>query len=218
MKSTLAIAFLLAFAASSRSQTAVLDQSSEADINYVVNGGLLSGQIFVVGVSGSLTAIEVGLRGTIFLTEYTPSPRTLDLDVVRLQGGTPSTLPEDNLASVATTFESGTFPPVPQRGDIPPLNFQWVKFDLPSLNVHQGDKLAFLIPYDDFNQFQWATSDGDKYTGGDFYAMAGGVTGLDALFRTYVVPVPEPNSICLVGFTAIIAFRRIRRRRTTMWR
>jgi hypothetical protein len=180
---------------------------------FSVGFGMESAQTFTVGISGWLSTVNVGL--------YQPDVAfdgTFTVDISRVVDGTPDFSESGVLAR--QVLSSSTIP-IESVSDIFLPQFTLGLDFLPShVSVSAGDKLALIIRADKLNW--WKNIDFvHSYAGGGFFYYGpneGGVVNAggdyyDGMFRTYVLPVPEPPTSSIV-YCGILFMCGTARRRT----
>jgi hypothetical protein len=198
----------------------VLDQSLEILTGGTVNGtgydDYALGQSFTVGLTGTLSRIEVPLQPN--LSPIDPGaigapPYLINLSIVPFHNGEADINPGDELAKAQISIPNAIFEPL-YSAAYPVNDYQWVPFDIPGIAVNAGDRLAIILK-SKANDFVWAEDDRNGYSAGQFYfgrSFEDSGTTFDFLFRTFVSPIPEPTSAALIAFAAMIF--RMQRSRT----
>lgn len=206
--------FLAGFAATTKADTAVIDQSYESYGGYgSVSTEWRHAQTFVVGLTGKLTRVEVALRpGEIRDLTSTAEAR---LEIAPTSSHVPLALPDDILASSIAGFPNSNFERISHLEPSFVHQFFWVPFEFGPIDVTIGDELAIVLTPLVPHGYQWAKDFQGTYPDGD--GFSGPATDLshprnwdrfDGLFRTYVVPVPEPSSL-VMGPLIFIGFARL---------
>jgi hypothetical protein len=140
------------------------------------------GQTFTVGLTGSLTRVEV----------------FIGRNELQTQGDISWTLTR---VGIGTVLASGTIP----YGDLDGhYSFQPCLIPDGSVLVGPGDVLG--ISLSSSHRITWAGNNTNRYSGGS--AVSDPLS--DVGFRSYVTPIPEPNSISLVCLVFMGQFRRRR--------
>jgi hypothetical protein len=128
--------------------------------------------------------------------EYSNVLATAHVEVVRTISDVQRSLPEDVLTSSTTSFPNAAFESVSGA----PPGFSWVPFDLPSIDVAIGDELAIVVSSGVPHGHQWVPAFPGSYSPGEgFWGPPSNMShtlNFDIrvyLFRTYVVPIPNPR-------------------------
>jgi hypothetical protein len=201
MKRLFLCSALIIIASSAEAAAPLLDQAFERYGGF--GGGLGQGQTFVVGMTGRLVRVEVPLLPEPDLDALT----TLKLSIVRPHNHIPRAFPEDILTSALATFPTPELELLPDPYSFPgwPL-FQWVPFELSPINVAVGDELALVLSslQSEMIDHKWAAAFPGAYPFGKGYqGFSTDVErtidmGGDFLFRTYVLPIPEPATASML--------------------
>ncbi|WP_428304001.1 hypothetical protein [Lacipirellula sp.] len=168
-------------------------------------------QTFTVGMTGTLSGFD------IWIERHPTVQLPLLFDIRTTSGGLP-TLSDVGPHILIAGEKAASDIPV-DRHDLS-LPLELVHFDLSSASiaVTVGDVLAIVLRSDDPSgqpdglTYSWfAASAGGVnpfYPGGESYAFSGGWFDLpaagDAVFRTYVTPIPEPTACCLLGLGCVM--------------
>ena len=158
------------------------DPAGGPTTTFSIFGANQAAQTFTVGVTGTLTFLEVFIEQSIAGADIT-------VDVRPTTGGAPVEL--DGLALATVTIPSGTV------GSIP----GWFTIDLgaAAIPVTLGLELAITLrAVGGAGQYEASADNPGAYTGGDAWTRDTSgfpgtwtrVTGADLLFRTYVIPTP----------------------------
>ncbi|GAD03424.1 PEP-CTERM sorting domain-containing protein [Agarivorans albus] len=177
--------------------TPILDQSNDYNPYGTVsapNPNADAGQLFTVGISGTLDSIE--LLGWNQATAFEAS-REHELSLFKV--GTEYT-PGNALATITQTAEG--------------YSEQWFNFDFSGFNisVEAGDELLMLWSSEGY--FKWrynsfAYENGDRFIRNTYYPEGTFVENRDQIFRTYVTKVPEPSSaLLLLGGLVLLITKR----------
>jgi hypothetical protein len=163
---------------------AVLDQSDTAG-SYETGADGDLGQTFTVGITGTLTSLELKM--------FTPGAASIDAMIATTSGGLPTStiLGQSIIATSGLTWN------------------EWLTFNLATgIPVHAGEVLAIEIPTSGIG---WDEDQNATYAGGMAYWLPfsqwvenpGGPN--DFNFQTFVVPTPEPSSLGLlaIGFAGL---------------
>lgn len=213
---TLTLAAILTLPTAARA-VAVIDQQYDftSSIANTTNGNLGEvGQTFTVGLAGTLERVDVRMFRLGGIFDPTGDPI---LSVYNTAGGLPTGAP---LATATVPEASVPLNPVNNAAD-------FVAFDISGagLQVSPGQVLAFAIRTTSEVGPYWLLTDQGQpieYAGGAAVSRfpPGAWSSLspaqDHAFRTWVTPIPEPQSVILLGFGAVamlVARRRIRTRR-----
>jgi hypothetical protein len=186
----------------------ILDQenplpgSSNPRVGVVFGSTYDVAQVFEVGVTGTLTSVQV------YMDKGGDPTENVTLDVRTTTAGVPDT---GGILGSATVLPAAFS-----------VAGAYVEFDLTGSNiaVNAGDKLAFVVSsaqdfINNINQYgAWSDFGGNYLQGdsfhGDVDAGTAGLSGWDIIFRTYVEPIPEPATFTLgsLGLLGIIGRRR----------
>ena len=185
-------------------------------------------QTFTVGVTGTLSGFD------IWIERHSTVQLPLLFDIRTTSSGLPTL--SDIGPHILVAGEKAALEIPVDRGEFS-LPSELVHFDLSSdpVPVTAGDVLAIVLRSDDPSghpdglTYSWfaASARGVNpfYSGGESYALSGGhwfdlPAAGDAVFRTYVTPVPEPAACCLLalgcgmlGMARVPLFRPARRQR-----
>lgn len=181
----------------------ILDQeyNPKSTNHFFANSDLYRAQVFTVGLTGQMERIEALMSGTGSST----------FEIWPTVGG--SGVPVAN--DIHTSFASGTI-----HFDSDKPAFAGVDITSANFNVTAGDVLALVqIGGSSTGSGGWrADSSSGGYGGGSFYSTftsapsgAWNVQGVDAGFRTFVVP--EPASLSLFALGALMCCRKWRHKR-----
>jgi hypothetical protein len=171
---------------------------------------LAAAQTFVVGKSGRLVRVDLALS-----PEDANVLATAHVEIVRTINDLPRSLPEDVLTSSTASFPNAAFEDVSGAPSI----FSWAPFDLPPINVAVGDELAIVVSSGVPHGHQWAAAFPGSYSPGEgFWGPPSDMSHTlnfdvrDYLFRTYVIPIPEPSALAIaaIGVFASSLIRRWR--------
>jgi len=192
--------------------TPVVDQAYESYGGYgSVSNQWRQAQTFVTGVTGKLVRVEIALRpGAI---RDLSSSAEANLAITRTQDRVPLALPSEMLASSLATFPNADFDPMVPLQPLFVHQFLWVPFDFDPVDVTVGDELAIvmspLLPHG----YQWAQDFPGNYAGGEGYtgppadlSHPRNYNETDYLFRTYVIPIPEPSSLVAGLIAAVVLY------------
>jgi hypothetical protein len=181
----------------------------------VIDSGFSEAQTFTVGVSGSLSRVELG----VFKAGADAGPLTVD--IIRVLNSQPSFAVADRLASQTLSFDGGGIPfnaPLSQ-----PAFTLSVDFSAADLQFNAGDQVGIALrsdspPYGGYTVWQTTSS---LYAGGHASSLRLSdnllITHYDTQFATYMLTVPEPQTIGLVALAGFILGGR-RARQTGTWR
>jgi len=168
-------------------------------------------QTFVTGVTGKLVRVEVALRPE-GRRDHSPSVEAR-LAITPTRNRVPQALPDDAIASSLATFPNANFEPVVPLQPSFVHQFLWVPFDLDPIDVTVGDELAIVMSPMLPRGYQWAQDFPGSYAGGEGYtgppsnmSHPRNYNETDYLFRTYVIPVPEPSSLAAALIAAIVLY------------
>lgn len=199
MKTTVATLLLTCLLPGWVRAEAVLDQSFERSGGFTsISSATTLEQTFTVGIEGTLAYAELYLRSGV---EGQVAP-LVDLAIVRATDGMPSFLADDRLTQASSPVPVAPDEPValkPSRRD-----FSWIVFDFPGIPVNAGQQLALIVSSEVYHGFHMST----RFQGGGYGGGQGTIGGRldsqlryqrDYLFRTYVIPIPEPGALALVS-------------------
>ena len=196
-------AILLAMIVIAKVDAEVLDQSHDfpPDQEGTIRSDIDRVQTFTVGVTGTLTRIELRARR---FTDSTSAP--LIIDIRNTSSGVPE---EPNSPVLATTTASAGSIPLGSISNAP-----FTSFDLStaSLDVSSGDVLAIVLRSTD--QYEWMKDNSAGYSGGSEFIRSTisptwtvGELDDDFAFQTFVVPEPSAAYIFAAAFVSL-GFRR----------
>jgi hypothetical protein len=202
--------------------------------NTIVAARYETAQTFTVGLSGTMTSVDVQVARFGFSPSDVPDDTPLTLDIRRTVNGIPveSNSGPEILASVRVLAASL---PISDGFGAP-----FVNFDLPDFLVAVGDTLAIVMQTPagpvlggpDDTPFIWTMDDPGAYSRGRIFVRGisahsltwndTSLAGADHSFRTFVdsvsPPIPEPAPFALlVSGLALIGAIQKRRRRLTRW-
>jgi len=188
-----------------RAPAAVLDQSFVApgDVFEAILGGQYIGQTYTAGVTGRLVGVNLDISFCIFpgCIPITDTRFPMQISIYDTANGRPT-----------TTLGSATLP----AGQEAPLSLL-ITFSQAITEV-AGEQHAIVVNFPGStlgpccpfpNNGIWNGSGVNPYPGGTFVvSVDGGVSWLtdsrfDLHFQTYVEPIPEPDTLLLVG-TALL--------------
>ena len=203
MKTTVATLLVTCLLSSWSRAEPVLDQSFERSGGFTsISSATTLEQTFTVGIEGTLAYAELYLRSGV---DGHVAP-LVDLAVVRLADGFPSFLADDRLTQASSPVPVAPDEPVglkPSRRD-----YSWIVFDFPDIPVTAGQQLALIVSSEVYHGFHMST----RFQGGGYGGGQGTIGGRldsqlryqrDYLFRTYVIPIPEPGSLTLVSIACV---------------
>lgn len=168
-----------------------------------------AGQVFVVGITGSLTGIEV------LVARRLTAQADLLVDVRTVAAGH---VPQQD----SGVLGSATVPKASVG-----TGYDWVSVPIGPVPVEAGDELAIVLQANyvsSVEQYRWLGSYDTTYAGTSHYRPghtdgswngtgAATLTG-DVGFRTYVEPVPEPATVALLAIGGVAAALVVRAGRT----
>ena len=166
--------------------------------------GLHWGQTFTVGVSGTLTSVQV-----LVAQLFNQQAEDLLVTIFNTSGGLPN-----NPVTPAIHLSPTIVPIVQHASDFTDYAYLSASFSLP---VTTGNVLAIVLSTGDTSQYFWAGVLSGGYPRGQLFRNEGFVwtpEGVeDQVFRTFVEPkanVPELPSLLLFafGFAALLRYRR----------
>ena len=170
-------------------------------------------QTFTVGLPGRLTGFDLWVQRSMAVTQ------PLLYDFRRTEAGVPTESDTGDNILASGTLDAGLFEVV-SDSNTTPADLLHIDLEKP-FDVQVGDVLSLVLRSDDPSSLSYVWRfGGDAYAGGRSYSRIGPRTwgGFpssldgDTVFRTYVV-VPEPSSVCLLGFALLVGTARPRRRR-----
>ncbi len=208
------------------SSSLILDQSFEWESPAHYGGfgsasmGKRQAQTFTVGVTGSLRRIEIAVRPEGEREEMNTDQ--IEIFLVQTVSGLPNLNPASMLASSSETIPTPGSVLVQGGENNRFQDFHWAQFDLPPTSVVSGELLAIVLSTEINHGYHWAASFPGSYLYGR--GLRGSSEGIyaeppinfqhrDWLFRTYVVPIPEPSGALLLAL-GTITLCAIRKRRS----
>jgi hypothetical protein len=169
-------------------------------------------QTFTAGFTGTLTRVDIGVF------RWSGMSVNARFEIRRTLDGLPN---DDAVGLLATHVIPYNQLPIRRTADPPPL----LSIDLSDVGVSvtAGDMLAIICKHDpEFANSEipevWLTRN-SQYSGGSMVVKDAGEawrlinSQQDLQFRTFITPVPEPNSLASCAFsTALVVWRRRLRR------
>ena len=216
MRSVAGILFLVTLSSTVQADPVRVDQAViPTDASHAsIFGDIVQAQTFTVGVTGTLTALDLFLTRNSFLTG------PLFVDIRPTVDGVPVLSHDSALASfsVSPTAVAIVTPPGPA--------FRVDLFDF-ALSVRAGDLLAFALRSPESSratgEYSAAAVPTDVYKRGELFTFSPSsgmhemtrIPNFDLAFTTYVdpAPVPEPGTLLLVAAGAVGIARAVRKRR-----
>ena len=197
----------------------VLDQSFESYGGY----GSTSfewriAQTVVAGITGKLVRVELALRPGLDIRNLGHTEEA-KVEIAKTYNHVPRALDEDVLASAVASFPDPAFNPVASAPSTSAQPFLWVPFEIPPIDIVEGEEFAIVLePLLPEGGPQWAMAYPGTYPSGEGYAGTPSnmehplnYNERDNLFRTFVIPIPEPTSGSLGLFATLFYSGRRRR-------